>query len=61
MGKDDNLSDWAKKFIEEVAKIKPLGGKSTIITARGIYEIDQNYDPPRVTRVTKKEAEDAKG
>jgi hypothetical protein len=58
MGKDDNLSDWAKKFIEEVAKIKPLGGKSTIITARGIYEIDQNYEPPRVT---KKEAEDAKG
>jgi hypothetical protein len=57
MWKDDNLSDWAKKFIEEAAKIKPLGGKSTIITARGIYEIDQNYEPPRVT---KKEAEDAK-
>jgi hypothetical protein len=57
MMEDDNLSDWAKKFIEEVAKIKPLGGKSTIITARGIYEIDQNYEPPRVT---KKEAEDAK-
>lgn len=54
---EDSLSDWAKKFIEEVAKTKPIGGKITAITASGIYEIDQNYEPPRVT---KKEAEDAK-
>lgn len=53
----DSLSDWAKKFIEEAAKIKPIGGKITAITTSGIYEIDQNYNPPRVT---KKEAEDAK-
>ena len=57
MGKADSLSDSAKKFIEEVAKTKPLDGKTTIITAGVIYEIDQNYEPPRVT---KKEAEDAK-
>ena len=53
----DSFSDSAKKFIEEATKTKPLGGKTTIITASGIYEIDQNYEPPRVT---KKEAEDAK-
>ena len=53
----DSFSDSAKKFIEEVEKIKPIGGKITAITASGIYEIDQNYESPRVT---KKEAEDAK-
>ena len=54
---EDSLSESVKKFIEEVAKIKPLDGKITIITANGTYEIDQNYDPPRVT---KKEAGNAK-
>lgn len=57
MGEEDSLTDLAKKFIEEAAKTKPLGGKTTIITASGTYEIDQNYDP---LRVVKKEANNAK-
>ena len=57
MRKADSLSDSVKEFIKEVAKIKPLGGKTTIITASGIYEIDQNYNPPRVTKI---EADNAK-
>lgn len=38
------------ELLRELRKAKPIGGKSTIITASGTYEIDDNYNPPRVVK-----------
>lgn len=48
---DDDL----KEAIDMFLNVKPEGGISTWITVKGIYKIDHNYNPPRVTKIKDKE------
>lgn len=46
---DDSL----KEAIDMFLGVKPKG-ISTWITTKGIYRVDHNYNPPRVTKIEEK-------
>lgn len=43
-----------KEALDMFLRTKPKG-ISTWITAKGVYKIDHNYNPPRVTKIEEKQ------
>lgn len=55
---DDRIYDGAMEYLMAGLLGKPVGGKSTVIMPGGTYVIDENFNPPRVTKIENKEGED---
>lgn len=45
------MSEEVCKFLQEVLAAKPVGGKSVYFYDGEAYEVDQNFNPPRVKKV----------
>ena len=54
---DDKIYDSAKEYLIAGLLGKPVGGKSTVIMPSGTYVIDENFNPPRVTKIEDKDKE----
>lgn len=52
--KDNKEYNGALEYLKAALLGKPLGGKSTVIMPNGSYEIDENYDPPIVSKIKDK-------
>ena len=52
---EQELAIEAVEFLREALKPK---GKAVWLTAKGVYEIDHSYNPPRVTKIEEKNAKD---
>lgn len=38
-------------IIKDALAAKPVGGKAKYITAEGMYEVDLDYEPPKVKKI----------
>lgn len=47
----------ALEYLKSALLGKPVGGKSTVIMPGGTYVINENFNPPRVTKIKNKELE----
>lgn len=57
---DDRIYDGAMEYLMAGLLGKPVGGKSTVIMPGGTYVIDENFNPPRVTKIEDKEEENGR-
>ena len=53
MSEEETTSESIKELIEFMNAIQKE--KVTWITEKGIYKVDYNYNPPRVTKIKDKE------
>lgn len=44
-----------EKVIEAMIAAKPVGGKSVYLYDGEAYEVDQNFNPPRITKIEEEE------
>lgn len=57
---DDRIYDDAMEYLMAGLLGKPVSGKSTVIMPGGTYVIDENSNPPRVTKIEDKDEENGR-
>lgn len=47
--------EFYDQIVEEFGRMRPFHGKRTLVKKDGIYELDTNFNPPKVKKIEPKE------